>query len=90
MFEKPQDRPPFLLEDGVMSPITIDIARQLRLPVGAIRFWNLPMFWAPMPKAAIDKNSDLGPGEDNVRSNASSLELEQQVFSEAKTPSLQL
>jgi hypothetical protein len=67
MFPHVQHRPPEVTEGGILAPVAGDVAVKLRLPPVPVVAREGSMLGAAVPEAAIHEDSDLGPGEGDVR-----------------------
>ena len=76
------DDPAFGRQRGVGAPISLDVPREFRSPVGHVRSRVRGMRWAPVPEAAVHKDREPGAGEDGVRSHAPAAENDQVVLPE--------
>lgn len=89
MLEEPEDLPPCVAEQSVVSPIALNVASKLGLPVAPIRPGNLSVLRTAMPKASVDEYCHLGAGENHIGSDTSRLKLERHVLAKPKTQSMQ-
>src|ERR1039457_4300454 len=70
-FPHPDDRPPFTLQQSLVSAITITIRPDLRNPVGGVgagaKLPCQPLPVSSVPEVPITENRDAGSGENNIR-----------------------
>jgi hypothetical protein len=64
------DYPACLFQRLLISSVTLDVSQQLAAPVIAVGGRNMPMVWAPMPEAAIDKHGNSQTREGKIGSDA--------------------
>lgn len=53
-------------EPSVGLGVALTVLYNLQIPVVAVGSWALIVIRATMPKAAVNEDRDLGPGEDDV------------------------
>lgn len=90
VFPDPDDTPSGVLELLGVLVISGPIAFQLGLPVGSVLpTWDAPVVRAEMLAAPIYKDCKLGPRERDVRPDATTVEFDGVVLTEAQTRSVQ-
>jgi hypothetical protein len=85
----PHNCPAGARQGRVGTPISLDVAAQLRGPVPLIARGFPAVDWAHVPEAAIDEHSDLASGEDDVRADADAGQVETVVLPEAIAPGME-
>jgi hypothetical protein len=79
VFPHPHDVPASRIQSGIDLVVTLDVPGELRAPVVGVRARNGSMNRAPVPEAAIDEDSNLCPGEHDVRSDWTATESPDRV-----------
>jgi hypothetical protein len=90
VFEKPEDTPPGGFEGLVVGPVALDVPRELRRPIVAVRARRLPVLRAPVPEAPIDEYGDAHSGENDVRSDPPMTDWDAKIFPKTKTEPMKL
>lgn len=86
---QPKHGPAGLTESRVVSSVSRDVRIELRPPPGAVRLRVRPVFWASMPKTAVDEHGDAPPREDRIGSTAKACQR-REVLPEAEPALVQL
>jgi hypothetical protein len=87
MLPESQDGPPLTPEFGVDFPISFHISIKLGFPPNPVVLRRRTVFRTAMPEAAINKNSNLRSGKENI--SAASLARQRRVHPIPKTPPMQ-
>ena len=66
MLPKAVDMPAVPPQSGGNITVAGDIARDFVLPKLSVRLWDLPVFRATVPKAAVNKHGDARRGKTKV------------------------
>ena len=66
MLPKAADMPAVPPQSGGNITVAGDIARDFVLPKLSVRLWDLPVFRAAVPKAAVNKHGDARRGKSKV------------------------
>jgi hypothetical protein len=66
VFPNSDDYPSGFSKGRVVTTVTSNIRSELGAPPIGIRLRSHRMLWATMPKTAVNEDSDLGSGENNV------------------------
>lgn len=84
-----QDCPSRRLECGCLLLVSPDIALELGWPVAAVDLGHPAVFWAAVPKTAVDEHSHLAPREGDVRPDELAVGPDWEIFAEAVAPAMQ-
>ena len=76
VFPNSDDYPSGFLKGRVVTTITSNVRSKLGAPPIGIRLRSHRMLWATMPKTAVNEDSDLGSGENNVWSPRKSCNID--------------
>lgn len=68
MFPYPDNRPSGFSEDVVVSRITLDVASDLRIPIGLVCLGAQAVGGTSMPKATVDEDRNPLAGKNEIRS----------------------
>ena len=69
MLPDPHDLPAIAPKASICGGIAFDVAPQLGAPIERVDSWIVPVLWACMPKAAVDKHRDPPTREYDIRPN---------------------
>lgn len=85
VFPDPDHVPTYVLQILVIRPIAIHVALELGCPVFVVACRCCGVFWATVPKAAVDEDCDFLGWKDDIDFDATSLKFDVAVFSETET-----